>query len=105
MQHGAAERETLLPASRELGGEPLHVRCEPVRGDDRVHACTKSVRRKPIDTAIEREVLFDSEVVIQTELLRHVSNALAHEFGIGSYIDVIDARFAITEREQAGKHL
>ena len=84
VQHGAAERQALLPSERKLRrhlapvfGEsghaqhPVATRFEPGSGD-------------VVEAGEEGDVLVDGEIAVQREELRHVADALLDALGVGA---------------------
>src|SRR6266568_2060696 len=92
MQHGAAEGQTLLPSTGKLRGQAIQVRSEAVECDDFV------------DAAVELQIFGDGQIVIKTEILRHVADAFAHGFGIGADVQTFDLSGAAAERQKTGEH-
>src|SRR5439155_24473362 len=80
MQHRAAKRQTLLPSTGELRPETVQIRFETIHLDDVVHAFFQPVRTESVNSAVEREIFFITEVGVQVEIVRHVADSLAHPF-------------------------
>src|SRR6266581_9789256 len=98
MQHGAAERQTLLPSTGKLRGQAIQVRSEAVECDDFVDAAFEARGFEAVDAAVELQIFCDGQIVIKTEILRHVADALAHGFGIGADIQALDLSRAAAKR-------
>ena len=105
MQHGAAQREALLPAAGKFCGEAVHVRREAVELDDFFDAALHARGLEAVDAPVELKIFRDGEVVVETEFLGHVADALADRFGIGAHVEAFDPRGAFAERQQTGEHL
>src|SRR5713226_7855905 len=90
MQHGAAERQTLLPSTGKLRGQTIQVRSEAVECDDLLDAALEARGFEAVDAAVELQIFGDGQIVIKTEILRHVADALAHCFGIRAYVQTFD---------------
>src|SRR5260370_23315941 len=104
MQHGAAEGQTLLPSTGKLRGQAIQVRSEAVECDDLLNAAFEACGFEPVDTAVELQIFCDGQIVIKTEILRHVADAFAHGFGIRADIETFDLSGAAAERQKAGEH-
>ena len=104
MQHRAAKRQTLLPSTGELRPEPVQIRFETIHLDDVVHAFFQTVRTESVNSAVEREIFFNTEVGVQAEILRHVADSLAHPFRIRAHVQSFDAGLASAQRKQTGQH-
>src|SRR5713101_7011834 len=104
MQHGAAEGQTLLPSTGKLRGQAIQVRSEAVECDDFVDAAFEACGFEAVDAAVELQIFGDGQIVIKTEILRHVADALAHGFGIGADVQTFDFSGAAAERQKAGEH-
>ena len=90
MQHGAAEREALLPSAGQLCGQAIEVGAEAVELDDFVHAALEAIGGQAVDAAVEGEIFFDGQIVVEAEFLRHVADALADFFGVGADVEIFD---------------
>src|SRR5437660_10606866 len=104
VQHGAAESEALLPAAGELRGQAIQVRLEAVELDNLFKAALEARGLEAVNAAVELQILRDSQIVIETEVLRHVADSLADSFRIGADIEPFDVSLAATERQKAGEH-
>src|SRR5580700_6537955 len=105
MEHSAAQSEPLLPSAGKLRRQAIHVRREAVELDDLLDAAFQSTRFEAVDATVELQILRDGEVLIETVVLRHVPDTLAHSFGIHADVQSLHMRGATAERQKAGKHL
>src|ERR1700676_494657 len=92
MEHGAAQREALLPATGKLGGQAIQIRPKAVELDDFSDATLEAIGRQTIDAAIELKIFRDGQIVVQAELLRHVADALAYFFRVRAHVEAFDLR-------------
>src|SRR5215470_13315108 len=102
VKHGAAERKALLPAAGKFSGKTSRVRTEAIELNDFVHAALQFVWRKAVDTAVKREIFENGQVVIETEILGHVADALADFLGAGAHVDAFDECASPTQWKKAG---
>src|SRR5689334_7482637 len=104
MHDGGAERHALLPSSRQTAGDLVLLSFEFRKRQHPPDLFRTLVARNTVYAGIKLQVVLDREVVVQRELLRHVSNALPHasrphsSFAGKLYI-------ACRRREEAAKHL
>ena len=49
--------------------------------------CFMRVGRQAVDAAVELQILCDGQIVVETEFLRHVADALADAFGVGANVE------------------
>src|SRR6266446_5208412 len=105
MEHGAAESETLLPAARKLRGQAIQIGCEAVELDNFVDAALQARGLQAVDAAVELQVFRDGQVVVETEILRHVADVLADRFGIGADVEAFHEGGTAAEWQKAGEHL
>src|SRR5260370_723434 len=84
VQHGTAEGEALLPAAGKLRGQAIQIGCEAVELDNFVDAALQARGLQAVDAAVELQVFRDGQFVVQAEVLRAVTEALANVFGLGS---------------------
>src|SRR5262247_3204988 len=70
VQEAGREREPLLPAAGERAGELLRPRAQPESLEPFPDAAL--ALPDPVDARDEVEVLFDREVLVEAETLRHV---------------------------------
>src|SRR6266436_9219407 len=104
VQHGAAESEALLPATGKLRGQAIEVGSEAVELDNFVDAALQARWLEAVDAAVELQVFRDGQIVIETEVLRHVADMLADGFGIRADVEAFDKGGAAAERQKAGEH-
>src|SRR5258708_27540362 len=90
VQHGAAEGEALLPAAGKLRGQAIQIGREAVELDNFVDAALQARGLQAVDAAVELQVFRDGQVVVQAEVLRHVTDAFANGFGIGANVETFD---------------
>src|SRR5262249_8304904 len=69
-----------------------------------VHPALQFVRRKAINTAVKGEIFKDGQVVVEAEILRHVSNAFANFFGASAHVDAFYKRASAAKRKKTGQH-
>ena len=100
VQHRAAKRQPLLPSAREFSRKPIKIRPETVQLDDFIHAPLQPIGGQAVNAPIEREILVDRQIVVQTELLRHVADAFAHFFRMRANVEPFDLRRAAGKRQQ-----
>ena len=105
MEHRTAQGEPLLPAAGELSREPAKIRLQAVQFHNFVHSPSQPVRFEAVDAPIKLEVLRDRQIVVQAEILRHVTDPLANSLRLGADVEPLHLRFACAERQQAGQHL
>src|SRR5512136_744568 len=105
MKHGAAEGEALFPAAGKLRGQASQVRFEAVELDNFVDAAFQTHGVEAVDAAIEPQVFGDGEVIVETEILRHVTNALAHGFRFGAHVEAFDNSVTPAKRQEACQQL
>src|SRR5712692_4782188 len=104
VQHGAAEGQTLLPAAGKLRGQAMHIGREAVEFDDFLDAALQAGGLEAVDAAIELQIFGDGKIVVKTEILRHVADALANAFGFGAHIEAFDVSVATAERQKPREH-
>src|SRR5262245_35802044 len=78
VQHSAAQSQALLRAAGKPAGLAVEIGLETVELHNIGNAARKFAVFQAIDASVEAQVLGHREVVIKTELLRHVANAFAH---------------------------
>src|SRR5688572_23689847 len=104
MGRRAGERQPLLPPAAERSRELI----APLLEAEVPQLCCDALRpRRPaqaVNGPIELHVLHDRQVVVQTELLRHVADAPTDPFGIGSDVDAGDLRSPGRRLHQAAEH-
>src|SRR6266550_3174818 len=104
VQHGAAEGEALLPATGKLRSQAIQIGCEAVELDNFVDAALQARGLQAVDTAVELQVFRDGQIVVETEILRHVTDVLADVFGIGADVEAFNEGGAAAERQESGEH-
>src|SRR5579859_260362 len=104
VEHGTAERQTLLPAAGKFRGKTRDIRTEAVRFHNFIDAALQLFGGKAVDPAVKREIFEHRQIVVQTEILRHVADSLAHLFGAGSHIEPFHVRAASAEGKQTREH-
>src|SRR6266851_1934656 len=90
VQHRAAKGEALLPAAGKLRGQAIQIRFEAIELHNFVDASLEPRGLEAVDAAVELQIFRDSEIVVETEVLRHVTDAFAHGFGIGADIQAFN---------------
>src|SRR5262249_555713 len=58
-----------------------------------------------VDTTVERKIFDHGQIVVETEILRHVADALAHVFGIGLHVHAFHMRGPAAQRKKTSEHL
>src|SRR5579859_2109953 len=104
MEHRAAEREALLPSAGELSRETRGIRTEPVCVDDLFDAAFQALGGKTINSTVEREIFENRQIVIKTEILGHVADALADFLRTCANVQPFHECVSAAERKQAGQH-
>src|SRR5882762_9040090 len=101
MKHRAAEGQALLPSAGELRGQTVQVGAEAVDLNDFFDAALQARGFEAVNSPIELQVFRDGEVVIQTEVLRHVADAFPYGFGVRANVDAFDACLAAAQRQES----
>src|SRR5215472_6785937 len=104
MHDCGAKRNTLLPSSGEAARELLLLSLEPGECQHPLSFFLALVLGDAVHTSIEFEVLLDRKVVIQGELLRHVTDSLPHAGGTHASC-ASQLYFTLGLREQSAEHL
>src|SRR5690242_7956121 len=104
MQHCATERQALLPSAGELRRQTIQIRPKAIELDNFLHAPFEARGLKAVDAAIKLQVFRDGQIVIKTEMLRHVADTLADRFRVGGDVEAFNEGGPATERQETGKH-
>src|SRR5262245_24128225 len=105
VEHGATERETLLPSAGELAGKPVFVWLDGIALHGFFDFLLSFRVFEAVNLRVKAQVLEHREVVIEGELLAHIADAKLHFIGILSHIDAVDYAAAGSEREDPAQHL
>src|SRR6266576_109967 len=105
VQHGAAKSQALLPAAGKLGGQTVQVGAESVKLNDFLDAPLEASGLETVNPAVKLQIFRNGQIVVEAKILRHVPDALAHGFGIGTNVEAFYPRGATTQRQQASEHL
>src|SRR5271154_4143736 len=81
MQHGAAERESLLPSAGKGAGETGFAAAQPSHLECPIDAPAQLRRRHAVHARIEAQVFEDGQIGVERKLLRHVADVAADQFG------------------------
>src|SRR5262249_54324190 len=101
---GTAERQPLLPATRELAAELALPASQPGHRDQLLDALPALAGGHLVDAGVELQVLADREVFIQREALAHVADALLDPLALGADVVAEDAALAGGWRQDAAEH-
>ncbi len=104
VHHGAGQRQPLLPAARQLAGQPVLLALEARHVDGPGLALAGLGTAQAVDPAEEAEVLPDGEVVVEAEALAHVADAALDALRVLRDVDTEDEPRARGRREQAAQH-
>src|SRR6266446_5492125 len=88
----------------KLRGQPIEIGLEAVQLDNFVDAALETCGLQTVNASIELQVLRDGQIVVEAEILRHITDALANAFRIGVYVQPLDRGGTAAERQQAGEH-
>src|SRR5689334_20467522 len=81
MHHCCAKRDPLFPAPGQTAGHEMAAPCQPREGQHPALLLGPVLERNAVDACEEIEILFDGEIIVERELLRHVSDALSNTAG------------------------
>src|SRR5580658_1075929 len=104
MQNGAAQSQALLPASRQQAGGRLAAFLQVRHAQHVLLALRAPLLRHTINAAEKIDVLLDGQIVIQRELLRHVSNVPANFFRVRGYVEAAHLSAARSGAQQPAKN-
>src|SRR5882757_9833682 len=79
--------------------------CAAVELDNFIDAALQARGLQAVDAAVELQVFRDGQVVVETEILRHVADVLADRFGIGADVEAFHEGGTAAEWQKAGEHL
>ena len=102
MENAGGECEALLPAAGELPGELAAPVGETHARADVLHRLPRA--RHLIDVGDEIEVLLHREVLVEAELLRHVSDLAADARGVADDVVAEAGAAAAVGHQQAAQH-
>src|SRR5215472_8767946 len=105
VEHGAAQREPLFPASGELAGKTLFVRFDGITMHGLFNLAFGFSTAQAVDLRVEAQVFQHRKVVIQRELLAHVPDAQLDLVGILGDVNPIDHAAACGKRKNPAEHL
>src|SRR5215831_2082825 len=86
VHQGTAQREPLLPTTGKTAGRPIQVIAQLVVSNRFFNLPLKRFAGELVSASVKAQVLKDREIVIQAELLAHVSNAFAHCISLAAHI-------------------
>src|SRR5271169_4165266 len=104
MQHGAAESQPLFPAAGKLRRQAVHIGSEAVELDNFFDTAFESSSIEAVDAAVKLQILRDRQVVIQAVILRHITDALAHDLGIHAHVQSLHMSGATAQRQKSSEH-
>src|SRR6188472_375179 len=104
VEDGAAEREPLPPATREVRCFGLFPAVEPRHIHHERTALLQSCARQAVNAAEEADVLVDRQLFVQRKALRHVADASLHTFGVFADVHASDIRGPTAGLQQAAEH-
>src|SRR5688500_6056229 len=96
-----SQRKSLTPARRERTRQCIVMTRE---ADQIQSSLDTSFISDPIHAAIECQVFQHGQIIINRELLRHISGTRAHVFTLPERIESQNSRFTVTWLEQAQQH-
>ena len=105
VQHGAAQRQPLLPAARKLAGQAMPVRLQAVAIYGLFDLASAGLGIEAVNLRVEAQILQNRKIVIEGKFLAHVADALAHRVGIGADVNAIHPGAAAGQRQNAAQHL
>src|SRR6185503_20469147 len=92
VHEGARQSEPLLPSARQRARAPVNIAVDVSQINYSISPLLYSLALQPVDVRIEIYVLPDRQVLIEAELLRHVTDALTNLVNLLEYIETRNAR-------------
>ena len=92
MEDRAAKREPLTPPTRQCPRELVFAAPKAGHLEHEVTTSSKALAGQSVHTSEERDVLIDSERLVEREALRHVADAPFDAFRISNDVDATDSR-------------
>src|SRR5262245_61730804 len=104
MDGGARECDALFPAARQGAGELAAAIVETEGIERALHARAALLARDAVDACVEAEVLFDAQILVEAEALRHVADVLLDLLGLGGDVVADDRAPPSRSIEDAAEH-
>ena len=96
----AGEAKLLLHAARQLACEPCSERRELRHREEMREALFPHILRHAVQVGVEVEILLHRQVLVETELLRHVAQEILHGLRLRRHIDPGDRELPCRLRHQ-----
>ena len=81
-----AQRQALLPATRQVARKPIHVRSDVCELDSSVPSQLTTRFGEPIDLGVKVEIFQHRQVFVERESLAHVADLAANGFALLDHV-------------------